>query len=32
MDIPGIQKEDILIYRHNVMTIVKGNKRKPYQD
>ena len=29
MDIPGISRKQITIYRHNVTTIVKGKKLKP---
>ena len=29
---PGISLEDIVIYRQNIMTIVKGSKRNPYTD
>ena len=32
MDMPGISLEDIVIYRQNIMTIVKGSKRNPYTD
>jgi len=27
MDMPGIPLEDIVIYRQNIMTIVKGKKK-----
>ncbi|CAD8070763.1 unnamed protein product [Paramecium primaurelia] len=32
MDVPGISEEDIEMYRQNVVTIVKGNRKKPYQE
>ncbi|CAD8098459.1 unnamed protein product [Paramecium sonneborni] len=32
MDVPGINEEDIEMYRQNVVTIVKGNRKKPYQE
>jgi len=32
MDAPGISIEDIDIYRHNVVTLVKGNKIRPYSN
>ncbi len=30
MDVPGISEEDIEIYRQNVITIIKGNRKCPY--
>ena len=32
MEVPGLKKNDIQIYRQNVKTIVKGNKYKPYTE
>ncbi|EAR86836.1 50S ribosome-binding GTPase (macronuclear) [Tetrahymena thermophila SB210] len=32
MDVPSLSKDDIIIYRQNVITIVKGTKRRPYED
>lgn len=32
MDVPGISEQDIEMYRQNVVTIVKGNRKKPYQE
>ncbi|CAD8086757.1 unnamed protein product [Paramecium sonneborni] len=32
MDVPGISEDDIEMYRQNVVTIVKGNRQKPYQE
>lgn len=32
MDVPGLSKDDIIIYRQNVITVVKGTKKKPYED
>ena len=32
MEVPGLKKEDIQIYRQNVKTIIKGNKIKPYNE
>lgn len=32
MDVPGMSKDDIIIYRQNVITVVKGTKGKPYED
>jgi HSP20 family molecular chaperone IbpA len=29
MDVPGLTKEEIVVYRQNVMTIIKGNRKKP---
>jgi HSP20 family molecular chaperone IbpA len=31
MEIPGLKKEDLTIYRQNITTIVKGCKNKPYE-
>lgn len=30
MDAPGLGVEDVDIYRQNVVTLVKGNKPRPY--
>jgi HSP20 family molecular chaperone IbpA len=30
MDIPGLSKEDIILSRQNVITIVQGKRKKPY--
>lgn len=32
MDVPGMSKEDILLYRQNIITVVKGTKKKPYSE
>ncbi|CAD8130583.1 unnamed protein product [Paramecium sonneborni] len=32
MDVSGIREEDIQMYRQNVVTIVKGNRKKPYPE
>ena len=32
MEVPGLKKEDINVYRQNVKTIVKGKKIKPYKE
>jgi HSP20 family molecular chaperone IbpA len=32
MEVPGLKKDDIQIYRQNVKTIIKGNKLKPYEE
>ena len=32
MEVPGLKKEDIQIFRQNVKTIIKGNKIKPYNE
>lgn len=28
MDIPGMLKEDITVYRRNVVTVIKGNRKR----
>ena len=30
MDVPGISEDEIEMYRQNIVTIVKGNRKKPY--
>jgi HSP20 family molecular chaperone IbpA len=32
MDVPGISEDEIEMYRQNVVTIVKGNRKRPYPD
>lgn len=32
MDVPGMEENDIDIYRQNVVTIVKGVRRRPFKD
>lgn len=32
MDVPGMSKEDIVLYRQNIITVVKGTKKKPYSE
>lgn len=32
MDVPGIQEDEIEMYRQNVITIVKGNRKRPYPE
>lgn len=32
MDVPGISEEEVEMYRQNVVTIVKGNRKRPYNE
>jgi len=32
MDVPGISEEEIEMYRQNIITMVKGNRKRPYTD
>jgi HSP20 family molecular chaperone IbpA len=32
MDVPGLCKSDIFVSRQNVITVVRGSKKKPYND
>jgi hypothetical protein len=30
MDVPGLTKDEIVVYRQNIVTIIKGIRKKPY--